>query len=78
MWVTAPRELKLGRDGKRIHRSMFCPECQQRISPADAMHTLTVTKPVGGTSMPHSLPWVGRTDDNPFREFAEDELGVMT
>lgn len=76
MWVTAPRELALGRDGKRIHRPMFCPECQNRISPADAAHTLTVSRPVGGTSVPHSLPWIGK-DDNPFREFAEDELGVM-
>lgn len=69
-WVTAPRDLTLGVDGKRVHRPMFCPQCQQKVSPADAPHTLTIYTPIGGASAPHSLPWAGK-DENPFRE---DEL----
>lgn len=70
-WITSPRDLNLGQDGKRIHRPQFCQECQQRISPADAMHSLTITSPVGGLSAPHSLPWKGE-DDSPFRDIIEE------
>lgn len=70
-WITAPRDLNLGQDGKRVHRSTFCPECQQKISPADAPHSLTIYAPTGGMSAPHSLPWKGQ-DDSPFRDIIEN------
>lgn len=76
VWITGPRDLQLGSDGKRVHRPMFCPECQQQVSPADAAHTLTIHTPVGGASIPHSLPWVGK-DENPFRVDTMDLLPIQ-
>lgn len=69
-WVTLPRELAIGGDGKRIHRPTACRQCEARISPADEMHITTCNYPIGGISLPHSLPWLnapGVVDPNPYR-----------
>lgn len=65
-WVTADRVLSLGAEGKRVHRPDFCPQCKAGISPADEMHTLTISNPIGGMSIPHNLPWITEAD-NPYR-----------
>lgn len=70
-WSTLPRELSIGGDGKRIHRVQFCPQCAMEISPADEMHTTSITFPVptdGGHSLPHSLPWLHVKDPNEYRK----------
>lgn len=72
-WATAERKLSIGGDGKRIHRSNACPQCRDKISLADAMHTTTVSYPIGGFSTKHSLPWLHATDPNPYR--GEKDLG---
>ena len=73
-WTTSPRSLVIGGDGKRIHRHNACPQCVEKVSPADAMHTTTVSKPIGGMSLRHSLPWLHASDPNPYRE-KEREYG---
>lgn len=68
-WSTLPRELSIGGDGKRIHRHTVCPQCRNEISPADAMHLMSVSHPIGGMSLPHSLPWLHNgSDPNPYRK----------
>lgn len=68
-WVTLPRELSIGGDGKRIHRPNVCPQCREGISPADQMHLTTTSHPIGGMSLPHSLPWLEKgADPNPYRK----------
>jgi hypothetical protein len=70
-WVTEPRVLKLGTDGKRVHRPYFCHACAQGISPVDMMHDMTIYQPVGGFTFPHILPWIPTSHDNPFRTILE-------
>lgn len=69
VWETTPRELVIGETGKRVHRPKFCRECQKEVSPGQAMHSTIVTYPIGGESLPHSLPWLHAKgeDPNPFR-----------
>lgn len=75
-WNTSPRELSIGGDGKRIHRPNACPQCLRQESPADVMHTTTVNYPIGGLSLPHSLPWLNQgTDPNPYRKDEENRNG---
>lgn len=70
-WTTSPRTLVIGGDGKRVHRSDFCPECRDEISPADKAHTLTISQPIGGFSQKHALPWLEGAE-NPFRTLEEE------
>lgn len=74
-WVTSPRDLNVGSDGKRVHRSFCCQSCASEVSPALAMHDLSVTIPGGGMSIPHSLPWKAQPE-NPFREFVNGESNI--
>jgi hypothetical protein len=67
VWASEMRTVKLGQDGKRIHVPSLCPLCAQGVSLADAMHPLFVSRPPGGRSRPHSLPWLAGTR-NEFRE----------
>ncbi len=69
VWASEMRAVKLGRDGKRIHVPSLCPMCEQRVSPADAMHPLFVSRPPGGRSRPHAIPWI-TSSRNRFREQA--------
>ena len=75
VWATELRTVKLGRDGKRIHVASLCPMCAKEISPADSPHPLYVSRPPGGHSRPHSIPWLGG-ERNPFREQATDLTNV--
>lgn len=68
-WDTSPREITIGREGKRIHLP-GCPICRSGgsanhsdgISPSsggkwtDGLHGLTTALP-GGESKPHKIPW---------------------
>jgi len=69
-WVTTVRELKLGTDGKRVHRPLFCQACTQGISPVDIMHDMTIYQQVGGHTYPHILPWLDNRV-NPFRNIED-------
>lgn len=75
-WVTSARELRLGTDGKRVHRPLFCRSCSQSISPADALHDMTISLTVGGHTFPHLLPWIDKTTNqvNPFRQIDDGIL----
>lgn len=76
-WVTNVRELKLGTDGKRIHRPLFCQACSQGLSPVDVLHDMTIAQAVGGHTFPHLLPWVDRvTNSNQTNEFRKIEDGI--
>lgn len=57
-WTTTTRALKMGTDGKRIHIKPFCHACRTGASPYQEFHDLAVSKPQGGTSHKHVLPWV--------------------
>ena len=71
-WNTNIRELKLGTDGKRVHRPLFCRACSQGISPVDILHDMTISQQVGGQSFPHILPWIdGNTTTNVYRNIEE-------
>lgn len=72
-WMTEPRTLRLGADGKRMHRPKFCMACKNKQSPNNIMHDLTITYPVGGLSVPHNLPWIPTENTNPFRDYIEEE-----
>ena len=72
VWETQYRELRLGTDGKRIHRPLFCRACALGISPVDALHDMTIWQPVGGHTYPHILPWIDKRT-NTFREMADRE-----
>jgi hypothetical protein len=68
VWSVGTPTLKLGTDGKRIHRPMFCRACSAGISPVEEMHDLTVYQAVGGVTHPHQLPWITDAEiSNPFR-----------
>lgn len=70
-WVTSAPVLKLGTDGKRVHRPWACSACAAGISPVDSLHQMTIARSVGGFSFPHSLPWVENSPENPFRTIEE-------
>lgn len=56
-WSTTDRTLYLGRDGKRIHIPPFCQACEKGETIDKAFHQLSVSKPEGGQSVAHQLPW---------------------
>lgn len=76
-WTTTVRELKLGTDGKRVHRPLFCQACSQGMSPVDMLHDMTIYQAVGGHSFPHMLPWIDKVTNqsNHFRAI-QDEEGI--
>lgn len=75
IWTTADRTLSLGIDGKRIHRVDACKACDNKESPNDALHDMTITHPVGAFSQPHLIPWkpIG---DNPFRSYIDADEAI--
>lgn len=67
-WDNSPREITIGRDGKRVHMP-FCPVCRGVLHSdsassgnhsggkwTDGLHGLITTLP-GGRSNPHKIPW---------------------
>lgn len=70
VWTTAPREISVGRQGKRIHVPAFCGACKNGKTAYEQAHDLIIAPPSAikdGTtkSFPHSVPWepeVGRAD----------------
>jgi hypothetical protein len=72
-WETSLRVLKLGTDGKRVHRAMACRACAKGIPASQGMHDMTIAQHIGGESFPHDLPWVTTNDIgvNPHREIIE-------
>jgi len=56
-WSTEPRSIAIGGGGKRAHVPALCPQCKQRAPISECLHTLAVLAQ-GGTSHPHSLPWL--------------------
>lgn len=69
-WLTEARELSPGKEGKRIHVPEFCAACKNRQSMAVSLHPMICPHP-GGTSFPHSLPWIN--DGAPGLEWQEME-----
>lgn len=65
-WMTEPRILKMGVDGKRVHIPPFCHACKDGVSAYSGFHTLAVAKPGGGQSVAHHLPW--KNDISPWQE----------
>jgi hypothetical protein len=63
LWETVPRELRPGRDGKRIHVAKQCKTCASGRSASDALHDLVLGLTVPGMSTMHPLPWA--TDEKP-------------
>lgn len=57
VWETTERELRIGADGKRVHVFPFCHACRYNKSPYSMFHNLSVSKPHGGISYPHEIPW---------------------
>lgn len=77
-WSTSIRELKLGTDGKRVHRPLFCQACVQGISPVDMLHDMTIYQTVGGHTYPHMLPWIDKvTNSNQTNPFRSIEDGIL-
>lgn len=54
-WDTNPREISIGKDGKRIHLP-GCPLCINRQKWTEGLHGLTSSLS-GGISQPHKIPW---------------------
>jgi hypothetical protein len=60
-WMTEPRIVHVGTEGKRLHFRERCKACQQGLSGADSFHELTLPahRPHNGEIMskPHFIPW---------------------
>lgn len=59
VWHTDQRELRLGEQGKRVHRPEACRACRDKLTPYERTHDLTIHHPIGGLSFPRILPWLG-------------------
>lgn len=54
-WEQGPREISIGKDGKRVHMP-GCPLCLKGMKWTEGLHGLTVSMN-GGKSHPHRIPW---------------------
>lgn len=70
VWTTSPREVSVGRQGKRIHVPQFCGACKDGKTAYERAHDLIIAPPSAikdGSvkSYPHSIPWepeIGHAD----------------
>lgn len=68
-WITEYRSIRPGMEGKRKHVPNICRACRRGIRETE-LHDLVVSTR-GGSSVPHSLPWIGKDSD--FAELANVE-----
>lgn len=67
-WVTDSRDMQPGKSGKRVHVPETCLSCASGVLPTESFHPL-ICIARGGTSFPHSLPWIA--DGAPGLEWQE-------
>lgn len=74
-WETEPREITIGKEGKRIHLP-GCPACREGRGWLDSLHNLSVTFDMHpyGASYPHKIPWEELAYTNLWGE--EDEIDM--
>lgn len=79
VWVTAERQISVGRKGKRIHVPQHCPACHGKADAYELPHRLVINPRsilTGTDSYPHDIPW--ENDDDPgvaeWREQDDDSL----
>lgn len=72
-WEQGPREISIGKDGKRVHMP-GCPLCAKNMKWSEGLHGLTVSMH-GGKSWPHRIPWDERREKNPWE--VEKELASV-
>lgn len=67
-WVRVPKVFEFGGSGKRVHNPSFCTSCRYgRIhgqSERSGLHNFILSRPEGGISSPHNLPWMDGFDDD--------------
>lgn len=72
-WDEKPREITIGREGKRIHMPA-CPACRHGKKWTEEMHALSITHTMHpyGVSYPHKIPWISEDYGNIWDD--EDQL----
>jgi len=66
-WIDTERRIVWGGGGKRIHYDELCPKCLGADIP---MHPLNISRPEGGDSVRHVLPWRDN-ETNPWWELSD-------
>lgn len=77
VWSTTERKISVGRQGKRIHVSEFCPSCKMGKTAYDAPHQLIIApmdpRKGGVESYPHSIPWEEEIGHAAYRDAMDEE-----
>jgi len=55
---TSPRDMRIGKEGKRRHNSKLCKACKDGIPASEGFHDCVLSAPISGESAKHFLPWV--------------------
>lgn len=81
-FVTEPRDLRIGMEGKRRHNPKLCKACQSGIPASETFHDCVLSNPIAGESQKHFLPWVdGILDESQtetdLEKFNEPEMVVF-
>lgn len=77
VWTTTPREISVGRQGKRIHLPAFCNACKAGHRADVSGHDLVIAPPSSlkdGSikSFPHSVPWEDEIGHAAYRDQMEE------
>lgn len=79
VWAVSPREISVGRTGKRVHMPGVCHACTMGLSASEAPHDLAISpaflKNGRPHSYPHNVPWESDNEGEAWwreREIEED------
>jgi hypothetical protein len=71
-WIDRPQVAVWGGSGKRSHASALCERCLGDTT--QQMHSLVISKPWGGDSHPHFLPW--KQDLNEYQKASDENRDI--
>jgi hypothetical protein len=79
VWETAPREITPG-GGKRIHVPSQCAACAADATAYESAHDLVINSRavVESYSYPHSIPWEDEIGHADWRDYQDDQEGIVT
>lgn len=80
VWETVPREIGVGRSGKRVHMWAMCDACKVGATAYDMAHDLVINSSSVNHqwSTPHSIPWEGNDDAHAdWRAFQDERDGYV-